>query len=138
MDSQSSEAPVSSNIRLYLAKASVLSLLVAPGVSPEASDNENNHKVNLAVRPERFRRLRHIHRIKREYLDVSCLKCAFVSNTVGTERTQERNIVLEKHIPATPVEIAGENPNVIDFPKLPCAGFQTDKYLPRSLRHLDG
>ncbi|KAL5511590.1 hypothetical protein ACEPAH_4807 [Sanghuangporus vaninii] len=117
--SQPSEPPVSSNIRLYLANAILPELILAPDAPSMPSERQKTHRINLAVRPERYRRLRNIHRIKREYLDVRCFD------------------FLQKHISTTPVEVVNENPVVYDAPKLPCIGFQTDIDIPRALRRYD-
>ncbi|KAI5124549.1 hypothetical protein M0805_003071 [Coniferiporia weirii] len=109
---------VSSNIQQYLAQAVLPNLRLAPCTPSMPPDKYKSHRNNLTIRPERYRKLRQIHRIKNNYVDRLTLE--FVRN----------------HVPSAPTAVSDTDPETGEMPCIPCKGYDIPDISPFPLKRI--
>ncbi|THH05244.1 hypothetical protein EW145_g4943 [Phellinidium pouzarii] len=114
-----SGSAVSSNIQHYLAQATLPKLRLAPTTPPVPPDKHKAHRNFLTIRPERYRRLCQLHRIRNSHFDNYTLD------------------FIRKHIPFTPTGIDDVDPDTEERPCVPCHGYNVSTLGTRPLRRID-
>jgi hypothetical protein len=128
---------VASNIQHYLANSNLPNMRLAPSTPPMPLAGHKTHRNYLSIRPERYRKLRHMHRFKNAYVDKATLDCMYSTKFFIGSCCRLLSIVVRDHIPNKPLPVDDEDPETGEQPCIPCEGYEVQYYGAPPLRNLD-